>query len=78
MKRKLTLITFVLLAASSLLLGMDEAADVVAYRYLQQGEITKALEIYLQNNNYSGAGMAYCSLRLYEEAISSFEKSNDH
>src|ERR1035441_30763 len=78
MIKKVFLQVFVLAGACLFFMGMQEGADVVAYRYMQQGQYQQALQTYIQNGNNSGAGTVYCTLHMYDDALASFQKANDH
>ncbi|KPK42916.1 MAG: hypothetical protein AMJ78_00720 [Omnitrophica WOR_2 bacterium SM23_29] len=77
MKRKIILVAATLILSVLFLTGLEFADNVVAYRALEEGDYLKALELYIADGDHSGAGMAYCGLKLYDEAIKSFEKAND-
>ena len=77
MIKRIFLQVFILAGCCLFFMGMEEAANVVAYRQMQQGNFNKALETYVKNNNQSGVGTVYCTLHMYNEALIAFHAYSD-
>ncbi|MFA5115728.1 MAG: cysteine peptidase family C39 domain-containing protein, partial [Candidatus Omnitrophota bacterium] len=77
MKRKILIVTAILMMTTAFLAGFELTDEVIAFRALEEGNYQGALEIYVKNNNNSGAGMAYLGLKRFDDAKEKFEKAGD-
>ncbi|MCG2710931.1 MAG: cysteine peptidase family C39 domain-containing protein [Candidatus Omnitrophica bacterium] len=77
MKRKINIVLGTIILCSLFLMGLKTAGSVVAHRAIEQGDFSKALELYVIEEDYSGQGIAYCAMKQFDEAIRSFKKGNN-